>query len=275
MLRVSRNSLIASGQSPLFTDIEPDQKFPESTPSAASVRRPKGASRSSLSVTDGSLPLVFPGENPSTSKEAVRGSAGGIAVGLIRRQRAIAAYYANPNRCQHCDKIIEIPPNAKPAEVRSKKFCNTKCANRRARPWLDGKVGPPRKKPRDCIRCGKKCPGDRSKFCSDKCRGMAAIEGLGRRTKGELFSSRKNWQAARSAIRQHAERVFELYELPKNCAKCGYSVHTEIAHAKAVSKFPPSATIREINDPGNLVALCRNHHWEFDNGVLALSTADK
>lgn len=31
------------------------------------------------------------------------------------------------------------------------------------------------------------------------------------------------------------------------------------------------ATISDVNDPSNLVALCKNHHWEFDNGHLSLT----
>ena len=49
-----------------------------------------------------------------------------------------------------------------------------------------------------------------------------------------------------------------------------YNKHIEIAHKKAVSDFDDSATIAEINDINNLIALCPNCHWEFDNGLLKL-----
>jgi len=39
-----------------------------------------------------------------------------------------------------------------------------------------------------------------------------------------------------------------------------------------VSDFPDAALIAEINDIANLVALCPNHHWEFDHGVLTLAS---
>lgn len=53
------------------------------------------------------------------------------------------------------------------------------------------------------------------------------------------------------------------------CAVCGYDRHVDICHVRAVADFPPSATIKEVNHRDNLVALCRNNHWEFDNGLLA------
>ena len=57
------------------------------------------------------------------------------------------------------------------------------------------------------------------------------------RTKGELFTTLKNWQTARTAIR------------------------------KAVADFDDGTLVSEIN---NLIALCPNHHWEYDNGLLEL-----
>lgn len=39
---------------------------------------------------------------------------------------------------------------------------------------------------------------------------------------------------------------------------------------KAVSDFDDSVTIREIDSIDNLIGLCPNHHWEYDNGILKL-----
>lgn len=90
------------------------------------------------------------------------------------------------------------------------------------------------------------------------------------KTKGELFSNRKNWQSARSAIRKHADLIFEAFNSERKCKICGYNKHIEIAHIKAVADFDNSATIGEINAISNLIALCPNHHWEYDNGVIKL-----
>lgn len=88
------------------------------------------------------------------------------------------------------------------------------------------------------------------------------------KTKGELFNNRKNWQSARSAIQKNARNVFKSKNKELKCYICGYDKHVEIAHIKPVSEFDDNTTIAEINDIDNLIALCPNHHWEYDNKLL-------
>ncbi len=54
------------------------------------------------------------------------------------------------------------------------------------------------------------------------------------------------------------------------CHSCNYILHVELCHKKPVSTFPESATLGEINDPSNIIPLCRNCHWELDHGFLML-----
>ena len=89
-------------------------------------------------------------------------------------------------------------------------------------------------------------------------------------TKKEIFDSHKNWQSSRNMIRKNASKRFQLLNQCK-CVVCGYDKHIEIAHIKAVSEFSESSKLSEINDPNNLIALCPNHHWEYDHGLLNLS----
>ena len=84
-------------------------------------------------------------------------------------------------------------------------------------------------------------------------------------TKGSLYSRRKNWQSANSSIRSHARKVYFASNLPKQCNVCAYDKHIEICHKKQVKEFTENVTILEINSLDNLIALCPNHHWEFDN----------
>ena len=56
----------------------------------------------------------------------------------------------------------------------------------------------------------------------------------------------------------------------QKCAICGYTNHIEVAHIKAVSDFSDNTMIKDINSIENLIALCPNHHWEYDNGLLKL-----
>ena len=89
-------------------------------------------------------------------------------------------------------------------------------------------------------------------------------------TKRDLFKNRKNWQSARSAIQKNARKVFFQSFKQRECAVCGYTNHIEIAHIKAVSEFEDNDTIEVINSIDNLIALCPNHHWEYDNGILKI-----
>jgi len=51
----------------------------------------------------------------------------GILGGRIIRNRAVKAYYKNPNRCILCNEIIKVGTR-RPSEARRKKFCNHSCA---------------------------------------------------------------------------------------------------------------------------------------------------
>ena len=90
------------------------------------------------------------------------------------------------------------------------------------------------------------------------------------RTKQELFTNSKNWQCARSIIQRLARKVYKNSEKPKRCIHCGYDKHYEVCHIKSVSEFEDNATILNINQIENLIALCPNCHWEFDNGCLTI-----
>ena len=61
----------------------------------------------------------------------------------------------------------------------------------------------------------------------------------------------------------------DLRKLP--CQVCSYSNHIELAHIKAISSFDKITILGEVNHPSNILVLCPNHHWEFDNGILLMS----
>ena len=85
------------------------------------------------------------------------------------------------------------------------------------------------------------------------------------KTKGEIFDMCSSWQAARSLIATNARTIYMASNRPKQCACCGYDKHFEVAHIKAVSSFDKNVLLSEINAEDNLIALCPNHHWEYDN----------
>ena len=55
------------------------------------------------------------------------------------------------------------------------------------------------------------------------------------------------------------------------CHACGYNKHVELAHIKPLRSFPPTATLGEVNSSLNVVQLCPNCHWEFDNNLIVLA----
>lgn len=90
------------------------------------------------------------------------------------------------------------------------------------------------------------------------------------KTKGELKEIKKTYQQYRNAIRKDAEKTFQEHFSNPKCVICGYDKHIEIAHIKAVSEFSNKDKISIINDISNIIPLCPNHHWEFDNNMLSI-----
>ncbi len=79
---------------------------------------------------------------------------------------------------------------------------------------------------------------------------------------------------ANSHVRNFARSWLpHLRELP--CKNCGYSLHVELCHIHPVSEFPDSALLGEINKEDNVIQLCRNCHWELDNGHLDIGDINK
>ena len=93
---------------------------------------------------------------------------------------------------------------------------------------------------------------------------------LGYSHKPSSYTINKIKDRCKKLIRKGAEKVFSESGKPLVCAVCGYDHHVEIAHIRSVSDFPGDALISDINSEDNLIALCPNHHWEYDHGILKL-----
>lgn len=65
-------------------------------------------------------------------------------------------------------------------------------------------------------------------------------------------------------------RSWNRNKLMLPCASCGYAKHVELAHIRPISSFPPETTLGEVNHPDNVMQLCPNCHWEFDNHLLTM-----
>lgn len=69
-------------------------------------------------------------------------------------------------------------------------------------------------------------------------------------------------------IRSHARNIANAHGLLAKCVICDYALHVECCHINSIESFADDAKLIEINDPKNLIGMCRNHHWEYDHGYL-------
>jgi len=82
----------------------------------------------------------------------------------------------------------------------------------------------------------------------------------------EIQQNLKNQKSKYDSIRDHARRLYK--DKKKQCYNCGYTKHVEVCHIKAISSFDTNTLISEVNAESNIILLCPNCHWEFDNGLL-------
>lgn len=215
-------------------------------------------------------------------KKASPQSAGGKAAAIVLREKARRAYEANPNLCGFCNSVIQIGPNDKASDARLKRFCDRSCAAKH-----NNRVSPKRQLSPDqkfeCERCLQSFPRERSKngnhflprrYCKE-CLPRLRAEQKGSmyiadKTRHQLYQDCHGWFSGRNCIASHARQVLILDKRPKNCQVCGYDLHVDVCHIQAVCDFTDENLISEINDPRNLIYLCKNHHWELDHGHLAL-----
>lgn len=122
-----------------------------------------------------------------------------------------------------------------------------------------------RKKTNACQLCGTST-GRRSKYCI-KCR--ESILSLKDMTLKDGMYNHLHKSSSFAKIRTRARAVFAKTGISA-CQKCGYDKHIEVCHIRPISDFAESDLISIINAPTNLVGLCPNCHWEFDNGLLLL-----
>ena len=152
------------------------------------------------------------------------------------------------NNCLHCG-----------AETANSKYCSRSCANS-----VNGRLFPSRKRiVRSCKHCGTTLLTRRT-TCNSCNPGLVNWQVV------PLHQLRaKALQQYAAQIRSLARAAYRKSSRPEACAVCGYAVHYEVCHIKAISEFIPTDFVADVNELNNLVALCPNHHWEFDHGLLS------
>jgi len=149
--------------------------------------------------------------------------------------------------------------------TKNSKFCSSSCAASYGNRNANGRKIGKKRKPGFCRLCGEPCHyrKKRCELCKTKIKTVdgtyAVIETL---TKQQ--ASTNDTQKYRR-IRNHARIIAKANHLLIECFKCGYNTHVECCHKKSIKSFDKDTPVIEINDPQNLLGLCRNHHWEFDN----------
>ncbi|HEX8505446.1 MAG TPA: HNH endonuclease signature motif containing protein [Hymenobacter sp.] len=157
------------------------------------------------------------------------------------------------NNCLHCG-----------ARTANAKYCSRSCANR-----VNGHLFPSRRPiARSCKHCGAALQTRRT--TCDNCN--PSFVDWQRVSLQQLKSKALQQYAAQkyaAQIRSLARAAYRQSNRPRACAICDYAVHYEVCHIKPINGFLPTAFVGDVNELSNLVALCPNHHWEFDHGILS------
>lgn len=162
-------------------------------------------------------------------------------------------------------RICRYCPNPVVSRHKDQVFCSLSCSTAYANKHGLKRVA----KTFPCAGCGKDMGRARSERCLE-CRTAFQDEKVGAQTLQELRSSYSISQY-HAKIRGYSRAAYSRSGRSMVCQACGYDVHVDVCHIEELKSFPPTATIAEVNAIDNLVALCRNHHWELDNGYLRLS----
>lgn len=144
------------------------------------------------------------------------------------------------------------------------KYCSRSCST-----TAQNNRSPRRKRTRTCADCPELVLSG-SVRCRDCAIRRSEARDLGNQTleqiHNQLNAKGKHPSWKNSVVRSHCRMVNA--QRPKSCEICGYSKHVEMAHRTPLRDFPSTATLGEVNRPENVRIFCRNHHWEFDNGML-------
>lgn len=154
-------------------------------------------------------------------------------------------------------------------ETTNPKFCCKSCSAM----WTN-KNYPKKKTKRKCIQCSGQVATYRDSRCPE-CKKKHIEETENRKhmtikeyiNKDSVKGKHPSWKHAhiRGIARvQHKD----ILKLP--CINCGYHKHVELCHIIPISAFDENTTLEIVNHKHNVIQLCPNCHWEFDNRLLIL-----
>jgi len=140
-------------------------------------------------------------------------------------------------------------------ETKNKKFCLKSCSVA-----YNNSISPKRKPEHRCNKCNEPitCNKRQCKNCSLRGRDFTLAEAI----------YRNHHKSSAFALVRNRARAYAQAAGWDSCVECGYDKHIEIAHRKAIKDYPEHVMVSEINKPENLIPYCRNHHWEYENGLI-------
>lgn len=167
--------------------------------------------------------------------------------------------------CERCGEQFSRKPHGKHDAL---KYCSRPCASKAIGQQLQehNRAVGKKRAPRVCGLCPNELGSSNTSGLCIACYLERASE---RREQTTLKELRRTHTTAEFHAKVRAWARKE-YDGPMACEACGYETHVDICHVQPVAAFPSDTRIADVNRRSNLVALCRNHHWEFDNGLLVL-----
>jgi hypothetical protein len=168
-------------------------------------------------------------------------------------------------KCEKCEKVYD-------ASYVNQRFCSKSCSN----------AGVHRRTKRINYCSGDGCTNAveyyTNKFCK-QCKEKRAHVARNS-SRGVLLENQTIEQASskRAGGANHydnirwASRQKMLIQIKNGCGcvSCGWLHHVHVCHIKAIKDFPKDTKVSVVNDFNNLVLLCPNCHWLFDNDKLVL-----
>lgn len=126
------------------------------------------------------------------------------------------------------------------------------------------------RKLRPCNVCGKTVKGYAHAKCKPPVREVCTLKDA--QDRACLNGKHPSW---RNSYVRTMGRALNKDLSRSGCQVCGYSTHIEYAHIRPITDFPEDSLLSMVNHPDNMLILCRNHHWEFDHGVLSIDQIPK
>lgn len=155
------------------------------------------------------------------------------------------------NYCLQCGK-----------ETNNPKFCSKSCSA-----IYTNKAHPKRKTKKTCIVCGAPVLSYRHNRCETHWKEYKESKHKNK-TIGEYRRYKSVQGKHPSWLHAHVRgfaRSWLRHLTIQPCLHCGYDKHVELAHIKDVASFSDDVLLSVVNSEENVIPLCPNCHWEFDN----------